>query len=79
MQMSEMPGEGGMSSMNMSMMSIGWSTECVVFLFDVMHARTQRQFLLACFATFISCLLAQLLHLPLIKQALVGKNPYMVK
>lgn len=47
---------GGMDMKGMSMMSmmpITWNTSCVVFLFDILHARNQTQFMMACAILFV--------------------------
>lgn len=51
-----MSGMGGMDMKGMSMMSmmpITWNTSCVVFLFDVLHARNQTEFIIACVIVFV--------------------------
>lgn len=67
--MSEMGSMGGMS-----MSTITWSTDCVIFLFDAFHAKTTIQFIVGCIGVFLLSVFSQMLNLPMFKDLMIGST-----
>lgn len=59
----------------MSMMTISWSTDCIVYLFDSLHADNTQQFFIGLIVVFLLAIFGQMLSIPLVRKFFIGADP----